>query len=212
VLARILLWHRAFLHLFLGGSGESRVLESTRKVLVVHAERRGSPCPSCEQHSDSPHSIYVRQPADLPAAGRSAQIELQVRRFRCRNARCTRHTSFDCLPELLVPGARRTHRLAHAQCSVGLTAGAKTGASLLKPVALQTRPDSLLRLMHDASLSPSTSPRVLGVDDWAYRKGRTDGSLRVDLEAHRVADLLPDRSSSTLTSWLRRHPDIEVFT
>ncbi|WP_342747749.1 transposase [Melittangium boletus] len=77
---------------------------------------------------------------------------------------------------------------------------------------MPTSPDTLLRLMHRAPLPPSTAPRVLGVDDWAWRKGRTYGSILVDVEAHRVVDLLPDRSAPTLTSWLRSHPGVGVVT
>ncbi|WP_157774810.1 transposase family protein [Melittangium boletus] len=104
--------------------------ESTRAVLVVRAERRGAPCPSCSEHSDAPHSTYVRRPADLPTAGCPVQLELHVRRFRCHNARCARRTFSE---RLLAPSARRTRRLARAQCSVGLTAGAEAGARLLRP-------------------------------------------------------------------------------
>ncbi|WNG18362.1 ISL3 family transposase [Cystobacter fuscus] len=186
--------------------------ESTRAVLVVRAKRRGAQCPSCEEHSEVPHSIYIRRPAGLPTAGRSVQLELHVRRFRCRNARCARRTFSERLLDLLAPSARRTCRLARAQCSVGMTAGAEAGARLLVPLAMPTSPDTLLRLMHRTPLPPSTPPRVLGVDDWAWRKGRTYGSLLVDLEAQRVVDLLPDRSAPTLTSWRRRHPGVEVVT
>ncbi len=187
-------------------------LEPTRTRFVVHAERRGAPCPACEQHSDSPHSTYVRRPADLPAAGRSVQLELHVRRFRCLNEQCARRTFSERLPCLLAPSARRTHRLARAQCSVGLTTGAEAGARLLKPLAMPTSPDTLLRLMHREPLPPFPPPRVLGVDDWAWLKGRTYGSLLVDLETHLVVDVLPDRTAPTLASWLRRHPSVEVVT
>jgi transposase len=185
---------------------------STQTVLVVRTERRGAQCPSCKQHSDAPHSTYVRRPADLPSAGREVQLELHVRRFSCRNARCERRTFAERLPRFLAPSARRTRRLARAQCAVGMTAGAETGARLLKPLAMPTSPDTLLRLMHHTPLPAQTPPQVVGVDDWASCKGRTYGSILVDLKQHRVVDLLPDWSAPTLTAWLRRHPSVEVIT
>ncbi len=183
---------------------------STQTVFVVRTERRGAQGPSCKQHSDAPHST-VRRPADLPSAGRAVQLELHVRRFSCRNARCERRTFSERLPRLLAPNARRTRRLARAQCMVGMTAGAEAGARLLKPLAMPTSPDTLLRLMHHTPLPAQTPPQVVGVDDWASRKGRAYGSILVDLKEHRVVDLQSDRSAPTLASWLRRHPGVEVI-
>lgn len=73
-------------------------------------------------------------------------------------------------------------------------------------------PDTMLRLVRNAPLATAATPRVLGVDDWAMRKGRTYGTILVDLEKHRVVDLLPDRTSETLSTWLRKHPGVEILT
>jgi len=70
---------------------------------------------------------------------------------------------------------------------------------------------TLLRLVR-AAPDPATAgtktaaPRVLGVDDWAKRKGRTYGTILVDLERRCPVDLLPDRAAATLTAWLQAHP------
>lgn len=132
---------------------------STQTILVMRTERRGAQCPSCKQHSDAPHSTYVLRPADLPSAGRAVQLEPHVRRFSCHNARCKRRTFAGHLPRLLAPSARRTRRLARAQCAVSMTAGAKTGARLLNPLAMPTTPDTLLRLMHHTPLPVQTPPQ-----------------------------------------------------
>ncbi|GMU03750.1 ISL3 family transposase [Corallococcus caeni] len=157
------------------------------------------------------HGSYVRRPADLPAAGRVVQLELRVRRFRCRNPECSRRTFAERPVRLLPSRARRTRRLATAQCAVAITAGAEAGARLLNPLAMPTSPDTLLRLIRSAPLPPPSPSRILGLDDWALRKGRTYGSILVDLEAQCVRDVLPDRSTPTVSAWLRQHPCVEVI-
>lgn len=183
----------------------------TDVVLVAHLEGTGARCPSCQTPSTSVHGSYVRRPVDLPAAGRAVQLELRVRRFCCRNPECSCRTFAERPVRLLSSRARRTRRLATAQCAVAISAGAEAGARLLTSLAMPTSPDTLLRLIRRAPLPPLSPTRVLGLDDWALRKGRTYGSILVDLEAHCVRDVLPDCSTPTVSAWLRHHPGVEVI-
>jgi transposase len=56
------------------------------------------------------------------------------------------------------------------------------------------------------------TPRVLSMDDFAFRRGRTYGSILVDLELHQAVDLLPDQSGSSFAEWLAAHPGVEIVT
>lgn len=114
------------------------------------------------------------------------------------------------LPGLVAPRAQRTDRLATAQGRVGVAMGGNAGARMLQQIGMPTSADTVLRLVRRLPLPRRPAPRVLGVDDWARRKGQTYGTILVDLERHRVVDLLPDRSASTLADWLRRHRGIRA--
>ncbi|RKH57290.1 transposase family protein [Corallococcus llansteffanensis] len=92
-------------------------------ALAVRLEGTGARCPSCQTPSTSVHGSYVRRPTDLPSAGRAVQPELRVRRFCCRNPECSRRTFAERPVRLLSARARRTRRLATAQCAVAITAG-----------------------------------------------------------------------------------------
>jgi transposase len=107
--------------------------------------------------------------------------------------------------------ARRTVRLREAQTSIGLALGGEPGSRLAGKLAMPVSGDTLLRLVRAAGAEPITPPRVLGVDDWAWRRGQRYGTILCDLEKNRIVDLLPDRSAAALAGWLERHPGIEVI-
>ena len=133
-----------------------------------------------------------------------------MRRFYCRNPRCARRTFAEQLPELVLPHARRTRRLATVQGRVGIALGGEARARLLRHLAMPSSADTVLRLIRRMALPEMGAPRIVAVDDWAIRKGRTYGTVIVDLERRRVADLLPDRTSATVAEWLRQRPGVEV--
>ena len=178
--------------------------------ITAHRTNPTAHCPGCGRPSRAVHSRYKRHLADLPSLGRTVRVGLRVRRFYCRNAACARLTFAEHLPGLVAPYARRTHRLAAAQGRVGAALGGEAATRLLPHLAMPASADTVLRLVRAAPLPEQQSPCVVGVDDWAVRKGRTYGSIIVDLERRRVLDLLPDRSAGTLAEWLQRHPGVEM--
>ncbi len=170
-------------------------------------------CPECGRASESRHSHYVRRLQDLPWQGLSVQIHLRVRRFRCRNPDCQRRV-FTERVEGVPPYLRQTSRLAEIVRLVGYVAGGLPGARLLARLAILTSDDTVLRRVKvpsSATLS-SNPPDVLGVDDWAWRKGHTYGTILVDLEQHCVVDLLPCRSAESFEAWLKEQPRIGVIS
>jgi transposase len=179
-------------------------------VVGVRGLRRGGRCPSCGQQSTAGHGTHYRHPADLPSLGQAVRLDLAVRRLRCTNPSCARRTFCLQLPTLLAPRARRTRRLAQAQQRVGFATSALAGARLLARLAMPASGSTLLRLMHAAPLPRMGRSRAIGVDDWAWHRGRSWGTLVVDLERHRAIDLLPDRGSSTFEAWLRQRTGLEI--
>jgi transposase len=79
-------------------------------------------------------------------------------------------------------------------------------------MALNVSPDTLLRRVRSAAHSDHTTPKVLGVDDWAFRRNKTYGTILVDLELRQVIDLLNDRDAQTLSDWLSKHPGVEIIS
>ena len=153
--------------------------------IAVQGAHPAASCPTCHTTSLSIHSRYRRHPTDLPSFGKEVRLDLLVRRFYCRNPVCPRRTFAEPLPNLLAPRARRTRRLATAQGTVGVTCGGEAGARLLHRLGMPASADTVLRLVRAIPLPECATPRVLGVDDWALKKGQTYGTILVDLEVRR---------------------------
>lgn len=181
-------------------------------VITAHSTRATSICPDCGQHTARVHSHYQRAPRDLPLVGRLVRLQLNVRRFRCSNEACPRRIFAERLPGLLSAQARRTVRLTAKLTRIGFGLGGEAGGRLASGFEIATSPDTLLRLMRRHLPEPAPPARVVGVDDWAFRKGSVYGTILVDLERHQTIDLLPDRTAETLARWLRDRPEIEILS
>jgi transposase len=165
-------------------------------------------CPCCAVPSSSVHSRYQRHLTDLPWGTRVARIHLSVRKFVCRNTTCTRRIFTERLPDLVAPSARTTHRLTTVLRAIGVALGGNAGARLAARLRLPTSPATLLRLVRTTPVPPPPALQAVGVDEWAWRRGHRSGTILVDLASHRVVDLLPDRSATTVAAWLAQHPTI----
>ncbi|MEV0116855.1 transposase [Streptomyces sp. NPDC050844] len=93
--------------------------------------------------------------------------------------------------------------------AVALALGGRPGMRLCRVLAVPSGRARLLALLH-APPVPDRSPRVLGVDDFAFRRSRTYGTILLDVESSTVIDVLPDRTAETLAAWLTAHPGAQI--
>ncbi|MEF9908683.1 ISL3 family transposase [Streptomyces sp. P5-A9] len=178
--------------------------------IEVRATTIGSECPDCESWSSRAHSSYLRFPADVPTAGRRVVVCLHVRRFFCPNASCGRLTFVEQVLGLTRRHSRRSERLRQVLAAVGLALAGRAGARMARVFGVPVSRSTVLRLVAALPEPQPPAPRVVGVDEYATRKGRVYGTVLVDVETRRPVDLLSDRKASSLARWLAERPGIEV--
>jgi len=180
--------------------------------LTMTSTQSTAACPICAAASSRIHSRYQRTVRDLPWASHSVQVQLHVRRFFCSNPACEQKIFAERLGTTIRAFARRTERLASQLCHLAFRLSAEAGAQMSEQLGMPVSAATLLRLQRRHPLPPPSAPQIIGVDDWAIRKGRTYGALIVDLERKKPIDVLPDSKAETFAAWLKAHPTITVIS
>jgi transposase len=181
-------------------------------ALMVISTQQHPCCPLCGSSASRVHSYYRRQLTDLSCAGRRVRLLLQVRKFFCDEKTCARKIFTERLTPFIQPWARVTTRFSQAMEQIGLATSGRLGARLGDRLGM---PASWMTILRRVMARPCASVKQvveLGIDDFSFRRGRTFGTILVDLQSHHVIDLLADRSVKTVSAWMRAHPEIRLVS
>jgi transposase len=189
---------------------QSLIIDEPCLILVAAMTAVKSTCPDCRQPTERIHGRYLRTLADLPWATAPMELRLIVRRFRCGACSCPRQTFTERLPRVAPLYARTTTRLTTTQAHTGLALGGAAGARHWSRQGLPVSRNTLLRRVRNLSLPAGPAPQIIGIDDWAWRKGNRYGTIVVDLQRGCPIDVLEDRAAETVAAWLQDHPAVKI--
>jgi len=168
-------------------------------------------CPDCGRHSRRVQSRYVRRPADLPLGGKPVELTILVRRFWCDAVLCRRRIFCERFDDgVLARYGRRTLRLETIIHHLGLALGGRPAAAFANRLMMPVSNDTLLRVVRRHIIQRSDKLSVIGIDDFAFRRGQTYGTIVCDLERRRPVTLLPDRALDTSRAWLAERRSISI--
>jgi len=187
-------------------------VEDAGDVIAVRAGTPGGPvaCPDCGTETARVHGYHERTAADVPAGGRRVLVRVRVRRMRCPVPGCPRQTFREQVPGVLGRYQRRTTRLAGQVSAVARELAGRAGARLLSALGILVSRHTALRVLLRIPLPALAVPRVLGIDDFALRRGLVYATVLIDAETGRRVDVVPGRTADVAEEWLRGHPGVEV--
>ena len=190
-------------------SGE--IVENTIKIYARHTKHHGT-CPDCKRVSTHQHSVYKRILLDLPISGNKVIIIMQVRKYRCKNPKCKRQIFAEQNEEIAKRYSRITNRAMELLHNVLVEMSSQKAAFITTLFCMEKSSSTCLRIVKNMPIIQSNPLTVVGIDDWAKRKGMCYGTIIVNAETKRPIDLLDSRENEDVSAWLKNYPSIKLVT
>lgn len=181
-------------------------------VIEVASCQISSSCPVCNVKSTREHSSYSRRPMDLPILGRTVRLQLICHKFFCDNPDCTRTVFTERFEAFIKSYARQTARLKEALTVLAFASNSKIISKAAKKLSFARSPNTFLRIIRRTPIEVNANAILIGVDDWAYRKGNNYGTIICDHASHKPIDIFPGRTAQDFKKWLIENPNIVLAT
>ena len=185
---------------------------------VIHIEMRSQTkkcnCPKCMTESSSMHATHHRKVQDLPIYGKRVILDIDLYEFNCVNPECSIISFTETFENFLNNYSHMTERLADLMTTLALETSCEGCARILKSMNIKTSGDTVIRTLikrYEKQPEPECGSAI-GVDDFAYKKRHTYGTIIVDEETHKPVAVLDGRDGAALKEWLRKNKQVKTIT
>ena len=180
----------------------------------VYSHTKSCKCPKCGVESFHKHGTYERKVQDLPILGKRTYLFVNAFDYQCDNTECDATTFAETIDGFLSRFGRMTGRLEDLVCQLALETSCECCARILNGMNVRISGDTVIRLLlnrHSAQPAPECGNTV-GIDDFAFKKRHTYGTVIVDEATHKPVAVLDGRDGASLKEWLKQNKHVTAVT
>ncbi len=189
--------------------------ETDQEIIIhMHSVSRECKCHKCGTHLNKHHGSHHRNVQDLPILGKRVKLDTQIYDYECTNPECELSAVTETFDGFLTYNSRMTERLEDFICILAVETSCEACARILRMVNVKISGDTVIRLLTRRYLEqpvPICGP-VVGIDDFAFKKRHTYGTIIVDERTHDPVAVLDGRDGATLKEWLRQNQHVTAVT
>lgn len=189
--------------------------ETKEKIIIeLESQTKQGACPCCGVVSAQYHGTYVRKVQDLPMMGKSVTLQIKAYEYNCEEPDCEVVSFAETIDGFLNHYSRKTERLAELICAIALETSCEGCSRICKAMNITISPDSVIRLLirRYETQPEQVCSSTIGVDDFAFAKRKTYGTIIVDGETHKPVAVLEGRDKGTLKKWLEHNKHVKAVT
>ena len=190
------------------------IYTSDKIIIKMTSHSKSGVCPCCGVVSERYHGTYIRKIQDLPILGKAVTLQITAYEYDCEEPECSVSSFAETIGGFLDHYSRKTERLADFICTTALETSCEGCSKICKAMNITISPDSVIRLLlrRYESQPEIECSSVVGVDDFAFAKRKTYGTIIVDEATHDPVAVLEGRDKETLKKWLKNNKHIKAVT